>query len=160
MNEYMVDRKAEDGKDFHSSNISALGYDRKTKKLYVQFHIQPSLVYSYAGVGESTYDMFVNDDNVGSFHHHIRSNYVGRIDGEGVIKLRDYEKPDLFERTRFVVEYAVEHKNATPRHRLEFWAVSEADALSQFKEAMSSMTTILDRFGVRVKVVSVTHYHD
>lgn len=91
MSDYMVDRKAEDGEDFTSSNIDILGYDAESETLYVEFHSSPT-VYSYSGVKESTYDMLVNADSVGSFYaRHIKGTYDGEIEGEGVIELREVE---------------------------------------------------------------------
>lgn len=93
MTDYMVDRIAEDGEDFHSSNIDILGYDRESETLYVEFH-SSGTVYSYAGVKESTFDMLVNADSVGSFYaRHIKGTYTGDIEGEGFITLREDEDP-------------------------------------------------------------------
>lgn len=93
MSEYLVDRIAEDGEDFKSSNIDILGYDRESETLYVEFH-SSGTVYSYAGVKESTFDMLVNADSVGSFYaRHIKGTYTGDIAGEDVITLREEEDP-------------------------------------------------------------------
>lgn len=95
MSEYMVDLLAEDGEDFHSSNIDILGYDRDSKTLYVEFH-SSGTVYTYEGVEESTFDMLVNADSVGSFYaRHIKGTYTGDIAGEGVITLREPDEDPI-----------------------------------------------------------------
>lgn len=91
MTDILVDRIAEDGEDFNSSNIDIVGYDAKSETLYVEFH-SSGTVYSYAGVKESTFDMLVNADSVGSFYaRHIKGTYDGEVAGEGVITLREDE---------------------------------------------------------------------
>lgn len=210
MSEYLVDRLAADGDDFDSSNIDILGYDRESETLYVEFH-SSGTVYSYAGVKESTFDMLVNADSVGSFYaRHIKGTYTGDIEGEGFITLREDEDPiqpeqkwlsvpegetpdfaqggvirteskkdaivlngeGIFAKTggvlssivvkptRFAVEYTVEHDGTSARYRPEFQAMSEADALAQFNEALSGLTTVLGWNDVKVKIASVTHYLD
>lgn len=94
MSEYLVDRLAAHGDDFDSSNIDLLGYDRESETLYVEFH-GSGTVYSYAGVKESTFDMLVNADSVGSFYaRHIKGTYTGDIEGEGFITLREDDEVD------------------------------------------------------------------
>lgn len=204
MSEYLVDRLAADGDDFDSSNIDILGYDRESETLYVEFH-SSGTVYSYAGVKESTFDMLVNADSVGSFYaRHIKGTYTGDIEGEGFITLREDdpvqperkwlsvpegETPDfaqgglvsaggetrlsgegifassaltvpVIKPTRYAVEYTVEHDGTSGRYKPEFQAMSEADALAQFKEALNGLTTVLGWNDVKVKIVSVTHYLD
>lgn len=89
MSDYLVDRKAEDGEDFTSSNVDILGYDRDSETLYVEFHSSPN-VYAYSGVKESTFDMLVNADSVGSFYaRHIKGTYDGELVGDDVIELRE-----------------------------------------------------------------------
>lgn len=95
MSDYMVDLLAEDGEEFHSSNIDILGYDRDTETLYVEFH-SSGTVYTYTGVKESTFDLMVNADSVGSFYaRHIKGTYTGDIAGEGVITLREPDEDPI-----------------------------------------------------------------
>ena len=277
MSDYLVDRKAEDGEDFTSSNVDILGYDRASETLYVEFHSSPN-VYAYEGVKESTFDMLVNADSVGSFYaRHIKGTYDGELVGDGVIELREDaeeevvpsgyaigdrvmihfddkcdwsqgpvwngpgtvervyddgcvvvrtdndhrerandtggfydndlsrledggeqgdtkwasvpegETPDfaqgglvaapgeirlpggvifsgtlttpVIQPTRYSIEYTVEH-GTSGRYKPEFQAMSEADALAQFNEALNGLTTVLGWNDVKVKIVSVTHYLD
>lgn len=91
MSEYLVDRRHDNGIDFTSSNIDVLGYDRETETLYVEFH-SGATVYSYAGVKESTYDMLINADSVGSFYAtYIKGTYTGDVAGDDVIEQREVE---------------------------------------------------------------------
>lgn len=206
MTDILVDRRHDDGNDFTSSNIDVLGYDRETETLYVEFHSSPT-VYAYSGVKESTYDMLIGADSVGSFYaHHIKGNFDSEIAGEGVIQEREDdpiqperkwlsvpegETPDfaqggtvlgedeqdvirisgegifggsisipVIKPTRYAVEYTVEHDDTSARYKPEFTALSEADAISQFNEALSGLTTVLGWTDVKVKIVSVTHYLD
>jgi hypothetical protein len=189
MSDYMVDRIAEDGEDFHSSNIDILGYDAKTETLYVEFH-SSGTVYSYSGVKESTFDMLVNADSVGSFYaRHIKGTYDSDVAGEGVITLReddlspqgdvkwlttegdespfgpsdesnDFLDPILAP-ARYAVEYTVVKGDGPGQtFKPEFKAQSEADALSQFNEAVKSLETVLGWTDLTITVRSVTHYFD
>ena len=207
MSEYLVDRLAADGDDFDSTNIDLLGYDRASETLYVEFQSGPD-VYAYSGVKESTFDMLVSADSVGSFYaRHIKGNYDGERVGVGVIELREDDEVDpiqpeqkwlsvpegetpdfaqgglvsaggeirisdegifassaltvpVIKPTRYAVEYTVEHDGTSGRYKPEFQAMSEADALAQFNEALNGLTTVLGWNDVKVKIVSVTHYLD
>lgn len=89
MSDYLVDRKAVSGEDFHSSNIDVLGYDRASETLYVEFQ-RSADVYAYEGVKESTFDMLVNADSVGSFYaKHIKGKSNGELVGDYFIELRE-----------------------------------------------------------------------
>lgn len=90
MTNIYVDRFAQDGAEFRSSNIDLLGYDRESKTLYVEFQ-SGGQVYSYQGVEESTYNLLVDAPSVGSFYaNHIKGNFTGEsFDASHYITLRD-----------------------------------------------------------------------
>lgn len=52
-----------------SSNIFGYGYDKDSKQLGVVFKSNPSLIYVYDNVDESTYEDFNNADSKGSFFY-------------------------------------------------------------------------------------------
>lgn len=172
MSDYMVDRIAEDCEDFCSSNIDILGYDRASETLYVEFK-SGSTVYAYEGVKESTYDMLVNADSVGSFFaHHIKGNYTSDAVGDGIITLREDDDPIKPEQKWLTTEgdespfapggvlspskYGVKWTNGTLTFEPTFEALSEADALAQFNAAVEQVLGA----DTPVKIVSVTHYFD
>lgn len=188
MSDYLVDRLAIDGDDFDSSNIDILGYDRASETLYVEFQ-SSGTVYSYSGVKESTFDMLVSADSVGSFYaRHIKGNYTSDVAGEGVITLREDEDTSpqgdrkwlttdgdespfdgdgvdtfldsLVAPTRYAVEYTAEHDGTSQTFKPEFTGLSEADVLCQFNEAVKSLETVLGWTDLTIKIRSVTHYFD
>ena len=91
MNYLPVDLRAEDTVDFDSDSVDVVGYDRQTKTLYVEFQSSCN-VYSYVGVEESTYNMLVNADSVGTFvAKYIKDNGYGgeKYDENYYITLRE-----------------------------------------------------------------------
>ncbi len=59
-------------KPVDSSHINAVGYDKKTKTLVVEF---PAALWSYTPVTEGTYNSLMQADSVGKyFHAHIKTN--------------------------------------------------------------------------------------
>lgn len=82
-----------------------------------------------------------------------------RISGDGLFASGVLTIP-VVKPTRYAVEYTVEHDGTSGRYKPEFQAMSEADALAQFNEALNGLTTVLGWNDVKVKIVSVTHYLD
>lgn len=87
MTDILVDLLAEDGTDFDSSSIDFVGYDRGAKRLYVEFQ-SSGTVYSYEGVEESTYNLFVGADSLNAFwRDHIKGNYTSGPQSDGCLVL-------------------------------------------------------------------------
>lgn len=185
MTEYFVDLIRLDGEDFTSSNIYALGYDRASETLYVEFH-SGAMVYSYEGVKESTYDMLVSADSVGSFYaNHIKGSYTSNQVGTGNITERDNEEDHIQPNRKWLADeggqmrasggndgifalpdseftntlrkrtYGVRWTNGALSFEPLFEAMSEADALTQFSDAIRQVMPDAD-----VKVKAVVHYFD
>lgn len=205
MTDILVDLLAEDTVDFDSSSIDYVGYDRESKTLYVEFQ-SSGTVYSYEGVEESTYNLFVEADSLNRFwREHVSGKFTSGPTSEDCLVKREDEDPIQPERkwlsvpegetpefakgglvsaggeirisseglfsggvltvpviqpTRYAVEYTVEHDGTSGTYKPEFQAMSEADALAQFNEALSGLTTVLGWTDVKVKVKAVTHYFD
>ncbi len=62
-----------------SSNVSAVGYDGATQRLFVRFN--NGSVYSYEGVSEATHQAFLTASSKGQFvWQHLRDQYpYGRV---------------------------------------------------------------------------------
>lgn len=58
-----------------SSAIGAIGYERETRRMYVDFH-DSSPVYIFCEVPEAVFRQFVSAPSIGRFYHrHVRDRY-------------------------------------------------------------------------------------
>lgn len=180
---FTYDLKATNGVDFDSSAVETLAFDRERDVVFVEFTSGGS--YTYEGVAESTYAMWVDADSQGKFYYQFISGTYDRAeDVSGLTKRAvqapaDTSEPDLkpdvkwatvpqavqatqsVNPGRFSVKYTVEHDGTVGGpFEPEFHAVDEADALRQLNSGLSQLETLLGWTDLTVKIASVTRYFD
>lgn len=89
MTEILVDLLAENDRNFDSSSIDKVGYDRENKALFVQFS-HGDAVYEYGDVEESTYNLFIEADSLNAFWRKHLSGSATRHDGVD-LAFKDYD---------------------------------------------------------------------
>lgn len=183
----LVNRLAVEGEDFSSDSIETVGYNREDKTLYVQFNGGWN-VYSYGGVEESTYNLFIQASSLNRFW---RENISPKFT-KGPVVNDDFEfvnetvevsidpaDPDAWlyrtpeenrvvaglpplTGSRYSVAYSAEDLNGQTGHNAEpvFDAVDENDALRQFHESIKVVSNILGWTDYTIKIRSVTHHFE
>lgn len=177
MTDFIYDRLAGNGREFSSSALDFIAYNRENSLLAVEFQSGTD-IYVYEDVPESVYNLFVEAESPGNFYRdYIQGNFARALDVDynGYVGIKQPEpvvttgnstdgsasfSSTIFVNTplsKFGVKWTGSFNSSDERMGpFEFLtdAQSEADALANFWETAKS----LHGDSVTAKIVSVTHY--
>lgn len=171
MSKFYYTSLAKNGEDFCSTAINFVAYDEDTSTMLVSF-INTDAEYMYAGVTESTYNLFVGADSVGRFYQqHISGRGDSyRVYDEELVSRKEEELLDTLETVATSDTKAV---LGEPVYHVIYWRelesgsvfapvfhVSDLDsALAQFHTAMKNADDVLGR-DTKYKITAVTTHFE